>query len=211
MASMIPVSVAMATYNGQEHLRRQLDSLAAQSQFPAELVVTDDASEDDTIATIEAFAKTSPFPVYIHRNENRLGYRSNFMRAANLCRSELIAFCDQDDYWYPDKIKLSVKPFSDREVLLAFHNADVVTLDGKRVGSLATFAAQKPVLTPLSAIPWLTRAWIYHGVSSIATCSCQTCGLIRETSMIAANRVLTISGCSYWLLSLARLPTWTTL
>jgi glycosyltransferase involved in cell wall biosynthesis len=155
MASMIPVSVAMATYNGQEYLRRQLDSLAAQSQYPAELVVSDDASEDDTIAIIEAFAKTSPFPVNIHRNETRLGFRANFMRAANLCRSELIAFCDQDDYWYPDKIKRSVKPFRDPEVLLAYHNADVVTLDGTRVGSLATFAAQKPVLTPLSADPWL--------------------------------------------------------
>ena len=123
---MIQVSVAMATYNGRLYVRRQLDSLAAQSQLPAELVVSDDASDDDTVAIIEAFAKTSPFPVIIHRNETRLGFRHNFMQVANLCQSELIAFCDQDDFWYPNKIALSTKPFGDPGVLLAYHNADAL-------------------------------------------------------------------------------------
>ena len=89
---MISVSVAMATYNGQKHIRRQLDSLAAQSQVPTELVITDDRSADETVPVIDAFAKTAPFPVNVYRNETRLGYRANFMRAASLCRSELIAF-----------------------------------------------------------------------------------------------------------------------
>jgi rhamnosyltransferase len=152
---MIPVSVAMATYNGQLHVRRQLDSLAAQSQLPAELVVSDDASEDDTISIIDTFAKTSPFPVIIYRNETRIGFRENFMRAANLCKSELIAFCDQDDFWYPNKIARSAKSFDDLEVLLAYHNADVVTDDGRHVGSLAARAAQGPILSPLLSKPWL--------------------------------------------------------
>ena len=152
---MIPVSVAMATYNGQKHIRRQLDSLAAQSQILAELVITDDKSTDDTVQVVDAFAKTAPFPVNIHRNETRLGYRANFMRAASLCRSELIAFCDQDDYWYPHKIAVSVKPFSDAEVLLTYHNADVVSDDGRRIGSLAARAAQQSILMPLTSSPWL--------------------------------------------------------
>jgi glycosyltransferase involved in cell wall biosynthesis len=145
----------MATYNGQSHVRRQLDSLAAQSQLPAELVVSDDASEDDTVAVIDAFAKTSPFPVTIHRNETRLGFRENFMQAANLCRSELIAFCDQDDFWYPNKIALSTKPFDDLGVLLAYHNADVVTEGGRHIGSLSARAAPRPILPPLLSKPWL--------------------------------------------------------
>jgi len=145
----------MATYNGQQHIRRQLDSLAAQSQIPAELIITDDGSGDDTLAIINEFAKTASFPVNVHRNETRLGYRRNFMLAASLCRSELIAFCDQDDYWYPRKIAETVKPFSDPEVLLAYHNADVVTSDGKRIGSLSARAAKQCVLMPMSSDPWM--------------------------------------------------------
>ena len=152
---MISVSVAMATYNGQHNIRRQLDSLAAQKHVPAELIVTDDRSDDDTLAIIEAFAKTAPFPVNVYRNETRLGYRANFMRAASLCRSELIAFCDQDDFWYPHKIAVSVKPFGDPEVLLAYHNADVVTGDGRQIESLATRAAKPSILMPMSSGPWL--------------------------------------------------------
>jgi glycosyltransferase involved in cell wall biosynthesis len=146
--STLSVSIAMATYNGQRHIRRQLDSLTAQTKLPAELVVTDDCSEDDTVDIINAFAKTAPFPVTVHRNEARLGYRANFMRAANLCRSDLIAFCDQDDDWYPQKLAVSVKPFSDPEVLLSYHNADVVTEDGRRIGFLADRAG------PISSGPW---------------------------------------------------------
>ena len=151
---MISVSVAMATCNGEKYIRRQLDSLAAQSHIPAELVITDDTSEDDTISIIDSFAKTVAFPVKVYRNETRLGYRKNFMRAANLCQSELIAFCDQDDVWYPHKIEASVKAFSDPEVLLTYHNADVVTDKGKRIGSLAARAATQPLLTPMSSGPW---------------------------------------------------------
>jgi glycosyltransferase involved in cell wall biosynthesis len=146
---MISVSVAMATYNGQRHIRRQLDSLAAQSHLPAELVISDDCSDDETIATIAAFAKTAPFPVRIHQNQKRLGYRANFMQVANLCQSELISFCDQDDYWYPHKIGMAVAPFSDPEVLLTYHNADVVTEDGRQIGLLSARAL------PTSS-PWLS-------------------------------------------------------
>ena len=55
------------------------------------------------------------------------------MRAANLCSSDLIAFCDQDDFWYSDKIAKSTRPFGDAKVLLSYHNADVVTEDGSRI------------------------------------------------------------------------------
>ena len=152
---MTSVSIAMATYNGRQHIRRQLDSLAAQTLIPAELVVTDDGSDDDTISVVDEFAKNAPFAVKVFRNEARLGYRKNFMRAASLCQSELIAFCDQDDYWHPNKIEVSVRPFADSEVLLAYHNADVVTGDGERIGSLAERAPRQQDLPPLSSGPWL--------------------------------------------------------
>jgi glycosyltransferase involved in cell wall biosynthesis len=134
---MISVSIALATYNGGRHIRRQLESLAAQNHLPAELVITDDCSNDDTIEIVGEFAKTAPFPVNIYRNKERLGFRANFMRAASLCQSELISFCDQDDYWYSQKLAISVRPFNDPEVLLTYHNADVVAEDGTRIGTLS--------------------------------------------------------------------------
>jgi glycosyltransferase involved in cell wall biosynthesis len=134
---MIMVSVAMATYNGERYIREQLESLAAQQHAPAELVVTDDASTDETLVIVGEFSKTVPFPVHIHRNDCRVGYRENFMRAAALCRSELVAFCDQDDIWDPRKIEVCAESFEDPEVVLVYHDALVVTAGGEPIGPSA--------------------------------------------------------------------------
>ena len=146
---MISISVAMATYNGQKFIREQLDSLAAQQHLPSELVITDDASSDKTVAIAQQFAKTAPFTVHIHRHDERLGYRANFMRAASLCTSDVIAFCDQDDVWSPQKLALCIERFQDPAVLLAHHNAEVVTEAGERLGSLDHLASA-PTTPPLS-------------------------------------------------------------
>ena len=57
------LSVAMCTYNGELYLREQLDSIAAQTRLPDELVVCDDGSVDRTVAILDGFAATAPFPV----------------------------------------------------------------------------------------------------------------------------------------------------
>ena len=149
---MISVSVAMATHNGQKFIREQLDSLAAQEHLPSELVITDDASSDKTIAIAQQFAEKAPFRVHIHRYEKRVGYRANFMRATALCSAELIAFCDQDDIWSPQKLARCIEPFRDSAVLLAHHKAEVVTEAGERIGSLDHMASE-PTTPPLSLCP----------------------------------------------------------
>jgi glycosyltransferase involved in cell wall biosynthesis len=149
----LSISIAMATYNGAKYIREQLDDLAAQSQLPAELVICDDQSSDDTLALVANFAETAPFPVQVHRNPERLGYRANFMKTAGLCGSDLIAFCDQDDRWRPRKLELLAKCFSDDGVLLAYHNARPVIGEGRSLPLLYRERANSR-LEPLSADPW---------------------------------------------------------
>lgn len=100
------ISIAMATYNGAKYIREQLQSLANQTLLPYELVVTDDGSTDNTLAIVEQFAKHAPFAVHVSPNPQRLNFANNFMRAASLCTGDWIAFCDQDDVWHEDKLKL---------------------------------------------------------------------------------------------------------
>lgn len=47
------ISVAMTTYNGSRFLQAQLDSLATQVKLPAELVICDDGSDDDTVPIVQ--------------------------------------------------------------------------------------------------------------------------------------------------------------
>lgn len=131
---MTKISIAMGTYNGERFLKEQLESITAQTLPPAELVVCDDGSIDDTFAILESFADRAPFPVRIHRNERNLGYRANFMKCASLCSGDLIAFCDQDDVWRDNKLSDVQRIFEkDPSVLAVFHNSMVTNANGSEL------------------------------------------------------------------------------
>ena len=101
----VKVSVAMCTFNGGAYVGEQLESIAAQTRPPDELVVCDDRSEDGTREALEAFAARAPFDVRLHFNEERLGSTKNFEKAIGLCRGSVIAMSDQDDVWLPEKLE----------------------------------------------------------------------------------------------------------
>ena len=58
MTSTPLVSVAMATYNGAPYLKEQLSSILGQTYPNLEIVITDDASSDETLAILRDFEKS---------------------------------------------------------------------------------------------------------------------------------------------------------
>lgn len=133
---MTTISIALTTFNGEMFLPVQLRSLEEQHRLPDEVVVVDDGSTDNTISLVEQFARHAPFPVILHRNTARLGWRGNFVRAASLCNHELVSFCDQDDIWYDVKLLEVERLFSDPDTLLVHHNADLIDGQGQKTGLL---------------------------------------------------------------------------
>lgn len=94
----------MATYNGEQYILEQLQSLANQTHLPLELVVGDDGSKDRTLEIIEEFRAYAPFPVRVYQNETNLGFARNFLATAKRCNGDWVSFCDQDDVWLPNKL-----------------------------------------------------------------------------------------------------------
>jgi glycosyltransferase involved in cell wall biosynthesis len=129
------ISVAMCTYNGERFLSAQLESIAAQTIRPLELVVSDDGSTDKTMEILEHFAQHSEFPVRIFQNERNLGYVRNFEVAITKSRGDLIALSDQDDIWYSDKLA-SLRPLfvDDLETGGVFSNGNIIREDGSPTG-----------------------------------------------------------------------------
>ncbi len=124
----------MATFNGARFLKEQLASLAKQSHLPAELVVTDDGSTDETLSIFELFARVAPFQVLVHRNDRRLGYGMNFLKAASLYAGDVIAFCDQHDFWLPAKLERLSTVFGHSQADLVAHSAEVTNAQLVRTG-----------------------------------------------------------------------------
>lgn len=128
------VSVAMATYNGERYLPEMLASLAAQTRWPDELVIRDDASEDGTVALLHAFARRAPFRVDVIAGGPRLGYAQNFVAAAHECSGGVIFFADQDDTWRPPKLATVMQRVRRRQTPRAFfHDFTLAAGDGTSV------------------------------------------------------------------------------
>ena len=151
---MSSVSVAMATWNGEQHLREQLESIGRQTLLPCELVVSDDASTDATIEIIEQFARTAPFPVRVHAGQDRIGVGENFMRAAQRCSGDLIAFSDQDDVWLPEKLERCAASLGLPEVVLAIHACSVVDETLRPLGEIVPTIARDRISSPLEPPRW---------------------------------------------------------
>ncbi len=128
------LSIAMATYNGEQFIREQLTSLARQTRQPDELVVSDDGSTDSTLQIIQDFSRSAPFPVRLFRSDRNLGFTLNFLLAAERCSGELLAFCDQDDAWLPHKLGRAAEVFADDDVVLLIHSAEVIDESGRALG-----------------------------------------------------------------------------
>ncbi len=119
------ISVALASYNGAAYIGEQLESLAAQTLLPRELVVSDDGSTDDTLGIVKQFQLSAPFPVILAQSGCRLGFADNFLNAAEHCRGDIVAFCDQDDVWLPRKLEICASRLEQDESLIALHTLTV--------------------------------------------------------------------------------------
>lgn len=98
------ISVAMATYNGEKYLEKQLDSIFSQTCPIDELVVCDDGSKDKTVSILKRYQER--YPIRIYSNEKNLGYKLNFKKALSLCKGDHIFLCDQDDIWLEEKVEI---------------------------------------------------------------------------------------------------------
>ena len=106
MSALPTISIAMATYNGEVFLRKQLDSIFNQSLKPTEVIVCDDNSTDKTAQILEEYKIR--YGLQYHINSERLGYIKNFEKAMSLCNGDYIALSDQDDIWTPNKLEVLV-------------------------------------------------------------------------------------------------------
>lgn len=129
------ISIALATCNGSSYLRQQLQSFLDQSRQPDELVVCDDASDDDTVDIARSALSGARFRIIIETNTQRLGVAANFNRALSHCRGDIVALSDQDDVWFPHKLERIEAEFRRRPDQAVFINDAVITdADLRRTG-----------------------------------------------------------------------------
>lgn len=108
------VSVCMATYNGCQYIRKQLESILCQLSAKDEIVISDDGSTDDTLNIIRSIGddririlehqKTkNPWRIF-GGDAKCYGVSSNFENALRYAQGEYVFLCDQDDIWVQGRV-----------------------------------------------------------------------------------------------------------
>lgn len=139
------LTICLATYQpDSELLARTLASIRAQSFSDWTCVVRDDASGADSVAMIRSLIDGDDRFV-LRQNAQNVGYVANFEALLNdvPAGSGYVALADQDDVWYPDKLRELVEYLERHsEAALAYHNVKLA--DSAGIVTSATYDIGRP-------------------------------------------------------------------
>ncbi len=102
-------SVIITVLNEGEAIRELMDSLAAQTRLPDEVVVVDGGSDDDTVAQVKAYASRFPLRVFVEPGANISKGRN---RAITEAQNPVIASTDAGVRLHPHWLERLLEPFS---------------------------------------------------------------------------------------------------
>ncbi len=121
------VSVIIPTYNRCDYISASIDSVLKQTCENLELIVVDDASEDDT-AQVVASIRDERIKYYrLNKNSGAAAAR-NF--GVDKAKYDLIAFNDSDDRWRPEKLEKQIHRFNEIPEAVLVYSAYECKKDG---------------------------------------------------------------------------------
>lgn len=133
------ISVCIATHNGERYIKEQINSILPQLDKNDEIIISDDGSTDNTLQIILSYndpriqilifqqPDSSSFHKLDRQQLNTLYASRNFENALIHAKGDYIFLCDQDDVWYPEKVK---------NIMRCLETYDIVKHDFSTIDSL---------------------------------------------------------------------------
>ncbi len=128
------VSVVMITYGHEKYIEEAINGVLNQKcNFDFELILSNDASPDNTHSIIQKILLTHPKAnlVKYTLHEKNIGMMPNSLYALNLAKGKYIASCEGDDYWTDEnKLQMQVDFLeSHTDYVMSFHRVEVTLID----------------------------------------------------------------------------------
>ena len=101
------IMVLLSTYNGEKYISEQIESVLCQQGVDVHIVARDDGSQDETINILKRISTLENITVIEGQNIGVVGSFFTLMHEAVCHNIDYFAFCDQDDVWKNDKLKVA--------------------------------------------------------------------------------------------------------
>jgi glycosyltransferase involved in cell wall biosynthesis len=131
----VNISVIIPTYNRAHLLERTLGSVQAQTLAPAEIILVDDGSTDNTATLVQQHFSDCR---YLHQsNQGVSSARNHGIRTA---KGEWLAFLDSDDEWLPGKLAAQRGALESAPEIRVCHTEEIWVRNGRRVNPMKKHA-----------------------------------------------------------------------
>lgn len=121
------VSAIIPTFNRGHMLGESIKSVLNQSYKNIEIIVVDDASQDNPKEIIKSFVQNIHF-ISLKTNKGAAAARN---KGIDIAKGDFIAFLDSDDIWYPTKIEKQVSALKNTEQNVGFNFCNLELIDFK--------------------------------------------------------------------------------
>lgn len=123
------VSIIMPSYNSSHWIKETIESVQAQTYTNWELLITDDASTDDTVSVIkEKQKKDSRIKLFVSEKNQGAGQsRNNSLKYA---KGRYIAYLDSDDLWDECKLEHQLAFMDEKHVAMCYTDYDLIDENG---------------------------------------------------------------------------------
>lgn len=130
------ISIAILCYNQSEFIAKAIDSvLSQQHSYKYEIVISDDASIDDTRKILIGYQKKYPELIKLILHNTNIGPTNNLHNLLLICKGKYVAILEGDDFWTDNfKIKRQVDFLeSNPEYIACTHRYQVVDENGSKI------------------------------------------------------------------------------
>lgn len=130
------IAILLASYNGVNYIKEQVDSILNQKEVDVAIFVSDDLSTDNTINYLQDVYKNDKRIVYLESNQKFGGAAKNFFRLikdVDFADFDYVSLADQDDIWYEDKLIRAIKTMEQKQADAYSSNVLAFWKDGKEM------------------------------------------------------------------------------
>ena len=124
------VSVVLSCYNSR-HVFAQLRSLREQTEPADELIVVDDSTDGSLFDLIKEELRFHTGRVVVEKNETNLGMHASYTFGLGLVTCDVVATCDHDDVWMPEKLQAIRDAMLDASVVGLASDAAIFRVDAE--------------------------------------------------------------------------------
>lgn len=137
------VSVIMPAYNSADFIAESIQSVLQQTHKNWELLIIDDASEDNTVKIIDNFASADS-RIHLFQSKKNQGTGISRNIGIKVAQGSYMAFLDADDLWLPKKLETQLKFMESHEIEMTYSSYYLINESGQEIQKMVQAL---PILT----------------------------------------------------------------